>query len=142
MLTLSQSRQIVDRAIQRANELGIDVSVAVCDSAGRLLAFHRMDGVTTWDADRWAIGKAITSAVIGRGSAELAEHCRHARFPAHRGIVELRGGRGGLPVIRAGMVEGACGVSGAPTAAEDDDCARAGILALDATRSVQVLEAM
>ena len=38
-------------------------------------------------------------------------------------------GQGAVPIIRNGVVAGACGVSGG-TAQEDEDCARAGIARL------------
>jgi len=39
--------------------------------------------------------------------------------------------RGGLPIIRAGQVEGALGVSGGHSNEEDEECALAGIGALE-----------
>ena len=38
-------------------------------------------------------------------------------------------GQGAVPIIRNGVVEGACGVSGG-TAQEDEDCSRAGLARL------------
>jgi len=38
-------------------------------------------------------------------------------------------GQGAVPIIRNGVVEGACGVSGS-TAQQDEDCARAGVAQL------------
>ncbi len=38
-------------------------------------------------------------------------------------------GQGAVPIIRNGVVKGACGV-GAGTAQQDEDCARAGIAQL------------
>ena len=38
-------------------------------------------------------------------------------------------GQGGLPIVRDGVVIGACGVGGG-TSQEDEDCARAGIARL------------
>jgi uncharacterized protein GlcG (DUF336 family) len=39
--------------------------------------------------------------------------------------------RGGLPIIRGGVVEGAGGVATAANTDQDDACARAGLAALD-----------
>ena len=39
--------------------------------------------------------------------------------------------RGGLPIIRAGQVEGALGVSGAHSNEQDEECALAGIGVLE-----------
>jgi uncharacterized protein GlcG (DUF336 family) len=35
-------------------------------------------------------------------------------------------GQGAVPIVRSGVVEGACGVGGG-TGQEDEDCARAGV---------------
>ncbi len=35
-------------------------------------------------------------------------------------------GQGDVPIVRDGVLEGACGVGGA-TAQQDEDCARAGV---------------
>ncbi len=43
------------------------------------------------------------------------------------------------PVVEAGIVQGGCGVCGAPTAEEDEDCARAGIAALDSSATEPAL---
>jgi uncharacterized protein GlcG (DUF336 family) len=38
-------------------------------------------------------------------------------------------GQGAVPIIRGGMIEGACGVGGG-TSQEDEDCASAGVAKL------------
>ena len=43
-LTLDESTKLCDAAMAKANELGIKISVAVCDPGGRLISFARMDG--------------------------------------------------------------------------------------------------
>ena len=129
-LTLAEANQIVQAAIAKAKEMNIRVSVAVCDSGGRLLAFNRMDGAI-WGSIYGSQGKAIASAGFARPSGELAER---AGTPIIQGIVAAEGGhmipsQGAVPIIKNGMVEGACGVGGG-TAKEDEDCAIAGVAAL------------
>jgi glc operon protein GlcG len=51
--------------------------------------------------------------------------------PTPRGIAEASGGgmilgQGAVPIIRDGVLEGACGVGGG-TSQQDEDCARAGV---------------
>ena len=41
----------------------------------------------------------------------------------------IPGGQGGVPIVRNGEVDGACGVGGG-TGQQDEDCARAGAAAL------------
>ena len=46
-LTLEEANRVISGALAKAAELNINVSVAVCDSGGRLVAFQRMDN-TSW----------------------------------------------------------------------------------------------
>ena len=129
-LTLDEANRIVAGAIAKARELNIKVSVAVCDAGGRLVAFGRMDNAI-WAVVYGSQGKAIASAAFGRASGELTARADH---PTPRGIAAAEGGhmimgQGGLPIVRDGVVIGACGVGGG-TSQEDEDCARAGIARL------------
>jgi uncharacterized protein GlcG (DUF336 family) len=131
MLTLWKARKIVNQALLRARELNITVSVAVCDMRGRLIAFNQMDGSVGWEADRSTMGKAVAAAITGRPSHRLLEQYGRGgpRLSSHHYVVPPRGQRGGLPIVEAGIVQGGCGISGAPTPEQDEECARAGIAA-------------
>src|SRR3989449_179332 len=125
-LTLAEANQVVHGALARAKELNIRISVAVCDAGGRLVAFNRMDGAI-WAGAYGSQGKAIASAAFARPSGELAER---AGSPIVQGIAAAEGGhmipsQGAVPIIRNGVVEGACGVGGG-TAQQDEDCAPPG----------------
>jgi uncharacterized protein GlcG (DUF336 family) len=129
-LTLTEANRIVQGAIDKARELNIKISVAVCDAGGRLVAFNRMDGAI-WAGAYGSQGKAIASVAFGRASGELAER---AGNPIVQGIMAAEGGhmipsQGAVPIIRNGVVEGACGTGGG-TAQQDVDCARAGVAKL------------
>jgi glc operon protein GlcG len=134
MLTLSMSRQIVDKAIERAGQLDARISVAVCDNQGRLIALNRMDGAAGWNVDRCSMGKAVAAAVTGSPSDQLTKHLHSgARMQSSTcNVVPPMAQRGGLPIMESGVVQGACGVSGAATTEQDEECARAGIAALNA----------
>ena len=125
-LTLEEANRILAGALAKARELNIRVSAAVCDSGGRLIALQRMDNAI-WASAYGCQGKAVASAAFGRASGELAPR---ADQPTPRGIAlrsggEMIMGQGAVPIIRNGVVEGACGVGGG-TSQEDEDCARAG----------------
>ncbi|MDR6306535.1 uncharacterized protein GlcG (DUF336 family) [Nitrobacter vulgaris] len=106
MLSLLKARKIVDQAIWRARELGINISVAVCDNTGRLIALNQMDRSRGWEADRCSIGKAVAAAVSGLPSDRLMERIqRHGLRPISY-VVPPRGQRGGLPVFQRGVVQG------------------------------------
>jgi uncharacterized protein GlcG (DUF336 family) len=126
-LTLSDANQVVHAAVAKAQEMNIRISVAVCDAGGRLVAFNRMDGAI-WASAYGSQGKAVASVAFGRASGELQER---AGSPIISGIAAAEGGhmivsQGAVPIIRNGVVEGACGVGGG-TAQQDEDCARAGV---------------
>lgn len=129
-LTLAEANRVVEGAIAKAQELNIKISVAVCDSGGRLMAFNRMDGAI-WGSVYGCQGKAVASAGFARPSGELAER---ADTPIIRGIAAAEGGhmipsQGAVPIIRNGVVEGACGVGGG-TGQQDEDCAKSGVAKL------------
>ena len=129
-LTLQEANRIIDGAVAKARELNIRISVAVCDAGGRLVAFQRMDNAI-WASAYGSQGKAIASAAFGRASGELTERASH---PTPAGIAAASGGhmimgQGAVPIVRNGVVEGACGVGGG-TAQQDEDCAGAGVAKL------------
>ena len=129
-LTLDEANRIVAGALAKARELNIKINVAVCDAGGRLIAFNRMDGAI-WGGVYGSQGKAVASAAFGRTSGELQAR---ADSPIIRGIAAAEGGhiipsQGGVPIIRNGVIEGACGVGGG-TSQEDEDCALAGVARL------------
>ena len=129
-LTLAEANTVVEAAIAKAKDLGIKLSVAVCDEGGRLMAFNRMDGAT-WAGVYGSQGKAIASVAFGRPSGEMAER---ADSPIIRGIVAAEGGHmiaslGAVPIVRNGALEGACGAGGG-TGQQDERCAQAGVAAI------------
>jgi uncharacterized protein GlcG (DUF336 family) len=129
-LTLAEANRVVQEAVNKAKEMNIRISVAVCDAGGRLMAFNRMDGAI-WASVYGSQGKAVASVAFGRASGELQER---AGSPIIQGIAAAEGGhmipsQGAVPIVRNGVVEGACGVGGG-TAQQDEDCARAGVAKL------------
>ena len=125
-MTVPTSRFALGGTIEKANQIGAKMNIAVCDAGGRLLAFQRMDGAM-WAGSYGSQGKAVASAAFGRPSGELTPRADH---PTLRGIMMAEGnhmfyGQGAVPIFRNGMLVGACGVGGG-TAQEDEDCAQAG----------------
>ncbi len=126
-LTLDEANRVAEGALDKAQNLNIKISVAVCDGGGRLVAFQRMDN-TIWASAYGSQGKAVASASFGMPSGDLTERADH---PTVRGIAAAEGGhmimgQGAVPIVRNGVVEGACGVGGG-TGEEDEVCARAGV---------------
>ena len=129
-LTLDEANRILRGTLAKAQELNIRVTAAVCDSGGRLIALQRMDGAI-WAGVYGSQGKAVASAAFGRASGEMSAR---ADQPTPRGIAQAEGGhmimgQGAVPILRNGVVIGACGVGGG-TSQEDEDCAKAGVALL------------
>lgn len=126
-LTISQTEPMIQAAKAKALELGTNVSIAVVDSRGDLLAMLRLDNARWYTADVCR-GKAFASATWGRPSEDLQERADH---PVFRSVSMMQGGRiipakGALPISQDGQVVGAIGVSGgAPE--QDVEIAQAGL---------------
>jgi glc operon protein GlcG len=129
-LTLAEANSIVDAAIGKARQLAANVSVAVCDKLGHLIALNRMDE-TYAEVNRFSIGKAVVSAGSGLPSGEVTGFVNLSSVAGvvGQGVPAIRI-RGGLPIIRNGLVEGACGVAGATSPEQDEECARTGIASI------------
>jgi uncharacterized protein GlcG (DUF336 family) len=126
MLKLAEANRAVEAALAKAEDLAIHISVSVCDPYGRLVSHQRMDDVFA-EACHMSIGKATAAARLGRSSGEEGSLV---------GTVLARGApviriRGGLPIIRGDEMEGGVGVCGGHAHEQDEECARAGIHALE-----------
>ena len=130
-LNLSEAERILDGSVAKAKELGFNVSIAVVDAGGHLLAFKRMDGAI-WAGVFGSMGKAKMSAGLGMKSGILEGA---ADNPVIVGVALTQGSgsmipaQGGVPVTRDGAVIGAVGCGGA-TAEGDEEIAEAGIAKL------------
>jgi glc operon protein GlcG len=122
-LSLEEANRVIQGALAKARELNVRISVAICDPGGRLIAFQRMDNSIL--ASLFASqGKAITSATIGRPSGDAPDDPTLSNIVAKLGGVFVPG-KGGVPLLRDGIVEGACGVACAAWD-QDEICAHAG----------------
>jgi glc operon protein GlcG len=129
-IRLAEANRVIQAALAKAQHLAVNISVMVCDADGRPVAFQRMDGALA-EAHRGSYGKALVSASSGRPSGdesiEFPEDFKDFRTATVVGeAVPVIRRPGGLPIIRAGQVEGALGVAGA-TDEQDVECALAGI---------------
>ena len=127
-LTLDEANRMVQAAISKAKELNVNMSVAVCDAGGHLLAFSRMEGCI-WISAAVAQGKATAAVGFGRPSGAL-----QADSPVIQSIMATQGGhmlaaQGGVPIFREGQLIGSIAGSGA-TGQQDEECAQAGLAAL------------
>ena len=132
MLKLAEANDAIVAAQEYARDHGYSISVTVCDSMGHLIAHQRMDDALALSSYGSA-GKAIASAGLGIPSGDESdvdlERSSVSGVLAH-GLAVIRR-PGGLPIKRGGEVEGAIGVSGAPTDEQNEECARRGLKAID-----------
>ena len=129
-ISLAEANRAIQAALAKAHNLAVKISVMVCDADGRPVAFQRMDGALA-EAHRGSYGKALVSATSGRPSGDesikFSEDFKEFRTATVVGeAVPIIRRPGGLPIIRAGQLEGALGVAGA-TDEQDVECALAGI---------------
>jgi glc operon protein GlcG len=132
-IKLAEANRAIQAALTKAHNLALTVCVTVCDAEGRLVALQRMDGAYA-EACRESIGKAIASANSGRASGDEPfegwEHSRVAMVVAQGAPLIRR--RGGLPIIRAGQVEGALGIGGAYGNTRDGECEECALVGIGA----------
>jgi glc operon protein GlcG len=104
-------------AEHEAERLHAPCAIAVVDSSGTLVAFLKMDGVRAGSPDL-AIGKARTSALLQRPSAETEDNVDNGRVAfITSGLMTLRGG---VPLLAGKEVVGAIGVA---SLSKDNDVA-------------------
>jgi uncharacterized protein GlcG (DUF336 family) len=131
MLKLAEANRAIVAAQTYARDHGHFISVTVCDSMGQLIAHQRMDDALPLSS-HFSGGKAIASAGLGIPSGEKSDvdlERSSVSGVLANGLAIIRR-PGGLPIKRAGKVEGAIGVSGAPTNEQDEECARRGLDAI------------
>lgn len=127
VLSLQMATKIADAAQAEAMRRGSTVVIAVVDDGGHLILLHRLDDTQVASVEV-GIGKARTAAIFRRPSKEFEDQIRSGRVAALAlpGATPLQGG---VPLVVAGQVIGAIGVSG-NTPQEDEDIAKVGAGAL------------
>src|ERR1700730_6280301 len=128
---MASARVLVNSALARAESLGINVSVAVLDGGGHLVAFQRMDGAAPFTADV-AQSKAYGVIFMRRTSAELRDmaNTRPQFFDAVKSLGRrtLIPSPGGIPLPKGGAI----GISGAAAPNQDVKIAESAIAAAGA----------
>jgi len=127
-LTLEGAKRIGEAAAKFARENGAGPSIAVVDDGGYLLYFVRPEESFAAGANV-SIGKARTAAIFKKPTRDFEETINKGRF-AMTALSEFTPLQGGVPIIHDGQVIGAIGVSGAKSAQQDEEVAKAGSAAL------------
>ena len=127
VLTLEAVKTIMQAATDHAMKNKWNVSIAIVDANGDLLAFRRLDGASLASIDI-SQGKARTAARVRRPTKMLADAVAGGStvLLSAPGVVLMQGG---LPLSLNGIWLGAVGVSGA-SSEQDEQVAAAGVAAL------------
>lgn len=122
-VTEAAARRAIDAAVAEARRNGWQLSIAVVDPSGELMAFERMDGAS-YGATAVAQQKAWTAARFRRDSKAFSDSVAAGRVQvlSFDGVAAVEGG---VLIVADGKIIGAVGASGA-SSPQDAQCARAG----------------
>ncbi len=126
-LTLEGARNVIAAATAYARTKAGTGVIAVVDDGGNLIAVERLDGTFAAGANI-SIGKARTAVLFKRPTKVFEDIIRNGRTPML--AVDFTPLQGGVPIVVDGEVVGGVGVSGAASAAEDEELAIAGAAAV------------
>jgi len=135
ILSLAEARVAVAAAVARARQLGAPGgAIAVVDDGGHLVSLERLDG-TFPAAASVSTAKARTAATFRKATGDFEDAIRNGRTSLVA-VSELTPLQGGVPILVDGQVVGAVGVSGAASAQQDEDIAKAAAAARVASLEV------
>src|SRR5258706_1494753 len=126
-LTLDGAKAVASVAIRYAREHQVPgAAVAIVDSGGTLVYVERLDE-TFQKAANISIGQARTAVLFGKPTRVFEDLVNKGRYTmlALPEIAAFTPLMGGVPIELDGHVIGAIGVSGASSAAQDDEIASA-----------------
>ena len=129
-ITLEEAHQVLMAARKKAEEIGVQMNVAVVDEGNNLKAFIAMDGAWLGSIDV-AQSKAFTARAFDMPTKTLAPLAQPDQ-PLF-GINAGNAGKliifpGGIPLQRGNRIVGAIGVSGG-SVEQDQEVAEAGVSA-------------
>ena len=128
-LTLEGAKKVIAAAEAEAVKNRVGCNVAVVDDGGNLIAFHRIDPTFPAGA-RVSIGKARTAALFRRPTKNFEDVITQKGRTSMISLDDFTPLQGGVPIIVGGQIVGAVGVSGASSADQDEQFAKAGAAAL------------
>jgi glc operon protein GlcG len=135
-LTLDGAKKAADAAVAYAKSNGAPGSaIAVVDDGGHLLYFVRLDGTFT-ASPNISIGKAKTAVLFKKPTKDFEDIINKGRFAMTALPPDFTPLQGGVPIKHGDHIIGAIGVSGAKSAAQDEEVAYAGARAVEETKTV------
>jgi len=130
-LTLETALELARASLEKCRSEGFQVAVSVVDRGGNLQVTlrDRFAGPHTPDT---STRKAWTAISFRTDTLELAKVTEKGEAWAIRLVKGVLPLGGGLQILKGdGALVGAVGVSGAPSGANDEKCARAGLAAIE-----------
>ncbi len=130
-LSLQHARAAVNAALEKSNEMGVKMNIAVVDAGAHLKAFARMDGAWLGSIDI-AVKKARTARFFDMNTGEIGKLSQpgSALYNIEHSNDGLITFPGGVPIRNgSGDIIGAIGVSGS-TVENDHTVAEAGVAAI------------
>jgi len=131
-ITLQQARAAVEAALEKADEIGTKMDIAVVDAGANLKAFVRMDGAWLGSIDI-ACRKARTARYFDMNTGQIGQLSQPGGplFGIEHSNDGLITFPGGVPIRNGeGTIIGAIGVSGS-TVEDDHTVAEAGAAAVN-----------
>lgn len=128
-ITLEGARSVITAAKSYAAKNNAPGGViAVVDDGGNLVALERLDGTFSAGANI-SVGKAKTAVMFKRPTKFFEDLIKNGRT-AMVALPDFTPLQGGVPITIDGQLVGGVGVSGAASAAQDEELAIAGAAAL------------
>jgi uncharacterized protein GlcG (DUF336 family) len=140
-MTLTLAEECIKRVKLKATEMSVDMSIAVVDNAGKLVAYARMGHAPGSFTEKLSMAKAKTAVAYGRDTKATMKN--FAERPGNYYIIGMSGlypddfwaGPGGVPIIIDGELVGGVGVSGS-TAENDHRCVVEALKGIEKTTEV------
>jgi uncharacterized protein GlcG (DUF336 family) len=126
-LTLDTAKKMLEAAEREARKQSLLMTIAIADSAGNLVALHRMDDACLYSI-QISMDKAFTAVYGKLSTTDWGQLFKSGELPSlffHKRWTPFAGG---FPLIRDGKICGGIGVSGATTFG-DSVVARAALVA-------------
>ena len=114
-ITSAGARRAIDAAVAEADRIGVEVVIAVVDRGGNPMALLRMDAAPLFSVE--VAQKKAWTAIAGRAPTDRLKQVFESDPTLLHGLApkidRLMAVGGGTPIVVAGQVAGAVGVSGA-----------------------------
>ena len=123
----SKVKSAIAAAEAKAKELSANITVAIVDEYGCLIALNRMEDAIKV-SPQFATAKAYSAGTIGVSTTDLAKYAVEGQ--PYFGLTSILGGKittipGGVPVMSGGKLVGGVGVGGSQDVSQDEECAKA-----------------